>query len=186
MNAFAKSPKIFVRQGYIRDVKPELPQRMLAEFQAWPKWHAQEVRDHSHFEHASCLRLRDMGLASAHFEQWVLSDGMDWLQRIAGHRLSWTHEPTATRWKPGDYLAPHKDGTDVPIWTLTIFLSQLWQPHWGGNLHIFDSWNDRWLYVPSDFDRLAFFCDQTHFVSQIATYCPETRYAITGWLKNED
>lgn len=128
-----------------------------------------------------------MGPACARFEQWILSEGMPWLEAVAGHKLEWTHLPTATRWQPGDYLSPHTDGeAHVPTWTLTIFLSPLWQPYWGGNLHIYDKQRNCWVYVPSDFDRLAFFYDQDHFVSQIATYCPETRYAITGWLKNRD
>ncbi len=125
--------------------------------------------------------MRDIGPACDFFEKWITEGpGFDWLQTYTGKKLQWTNTPSATLWRPGDYLGVHSDSPQTPGWTYTIFLSPKWSVEWGGHLMVEEETG--WTLVPSECDRMALFFNRPHFVTQISTFSPRNRYAITGWL----
>ena len=90
----------------------------------------------------------------------------------------------ATCYRPGCFLKRHSDEAPENRRVAHIFgFTKGWQAHWGGLLHILDEkGNVRHALIPG-FNTLTLFKVPTeHFVSQVASYTPESRYSVTGWF----
>jgi SM-20-related protein len=92
----------------------------------------------------------------------------------------------ATRYLPAHFLRRHDDtgyGDQNRRFAFVINLSRHWEADWGGLLHFVDA-ADRVVdvYVPR-FNSLSLFkVPQMHYVSQVAPWAEEPRYAFTGWF----
>lgn len=177
---------MFIKYNYLEEARSGLARELWAELDEHAEWRVQEDDGFCRFAHATdggVGNMQTIGPACAFFEEWITSGvGFEWLQTYTGKKLRWTNNVSATKWEPGDYLGIHDDSPQEPGWTYTIFLSPRWAVEWGGHLIVEEETG--WRLIPSECDRMALFFDRPHLVSQIATYCPRTRYAITGWLTN--
>lgn len=92
----------------------------------------------------------------------------------------------ATRYRPGDFLAPHHD--EMPgmnrLFAYVLNFTPVWMPDWGGTLIFIDE--DGHVaegYTPA-FNALNIFRVPTpHAVTQVASYAGANRLAVTGWVR---
>lgn len=88
----------------------------------------------------------------------------------------------ATAYAPGDFLTAHDD--DVVgknrFAAYVLGLTPGWKFDWGGLLLVHA---DEVAWVPR-FNTLNLFAvPQPHSVSQVASFAPDRRYSVTGWLR---
>jgi Rps23 Pro-64 3,4-dihydroxylase Tpa1-like proline 4-hydroxylase len=92
-----------------------------------------------------------------------------------------------SKYKSGNYLAPHSDKGNGRL-AFVIYLTKFWKPQYGGNLHFMNRERTEIIetYVPT-FNQLILFevpenIGIPHFVSHVAPNVPYVRYTITGWF----
>lgn len=109
------------------------------------------------------------------------------LQEICGGSDFNFADAQATRYRAGDFLTRHDDCVvgKHRVAAYVLGLVDNWRAEWGGLLTFVDK-NGYVVdtLVPS-FNALCLFnIGQPHFVSPVASYAPESRLAVTGWLRN--
>ena len=92
----------------------------------------------------------------------------------------------ATRYRPGQALTIHDDtglGTGR-LYAYVLNLTREWSVDWGGAL-VFpgDDGHIEQGFVPTFNGLNIFAVPMQHAVTQVATFAPRDRYAITGWLR---
>ena len=91
-----------------------------------------------------------------------------------------------SRFRSGDFLAPHDDGVDPGhrLCAAVLGLTPFWLPHWGGNLIMYgeDLRNPPELFVPRFNSLILFNVPRLHAVSAVSASCPRARYSVSGWI----
>lgn len=94
----------------------------------------------------------------------------------------------ATLYAPGDFLAQHDDSHVGQGWRVAYVLNLCgaeWRVDWGGYLQFFGESGDIVRGFRPRFNALnLFLVPRRHAVSQVASFAPRARYAITGWLRD--
>lgn len=89
----------------------------------------------------------------------------------------------ASRFRPAHFLTPHDDGgVESRVTAFVLSLEPDWQPHWGGQLHIDDNAGKTQVITPSHNTLTLFTVPRDYFVSQVASYAPRGRIAVSGCL----
>jgi SM-20-related protein len=96
----------------------------------------------------------------------------------------------ASCYLPGHFLKQHDDdgkpSNQERIVAYTIGFSAPWQAHWGGLLHLQNEAGEVEQSLIPNFNTLTIFSvPRQHFVSQVASYCPEPRLSIVGWFRSD-
>jgi SM-20-related protein len=122
------------------------------------------------------------------FRQDVVSpEVVSFLDYITGYKVTQINEFFASWYDEGDFLSPHSDGPNGVL-GFVYNLSKNWKPHYGGNLHFQDNFDENLIEkinVPK-FNTLTMFDLATtmghmHFVSEVVKGAPEKRLAFAGW-----
>lgn len=94
----------------------------------------------------------------------------------------------ATLYAPGHFFAQHDDSHVGQGWRVAYVLNLCgaeWRADWGGYLQFFDESGDIVRGFRPRFNALnLFLVPRRHAVSQVASFAPRGRYAITGWLRD--
>ncbi len=94
-------------------------------------------------------------------------------------------EMQATRYRPGDFLTLHSDrdqGGDR-LYAYVLNFSRGWRPEWGGLLLFHDEAGNVVDGFAPAFNSLSIFrVPMDHSVSQVASFAPRDRFAVSGWL----
>lgn len=105
---------------------------------------------------------------------------------LTGHSDIGFADAQLTRYTPGDFLTVHDDGIEGKNRraAYVINLTPDWRADFGGLLQFFaENGNIAEAYTPS-FNTLSIFSvPAEHSVSEVASFAPRARYAITGWLR---
>ena len=92
----------------------------------------------------------------------------------------------ATLYRPGDFLHIHDDifAEKKRLAAYVLNLTPRWKPEWGGLLGFVDADDHvKRAFTPA-FNALNLLAvPQRHFVSSVAAFGSEGRYAVTGWLR---
>lgn len=112
---------------------------------------------------------------------------LDLVRQITGMPDLIKADAQATLFAPGHFLTTHDDSVDSEGRRVAYVLSMArdWRPDWGGNL-LFTGPDDEFIagYRPR-FNALNLFSvPQRHHVTQVATYAPVGRFAVTGWFRD--
>lgn len=122
------------------------------------------------------------------FRSDVISDEVvGFLDYITDYKVTKINELFASWYDGGDFLSPHSDGPNGVL-GFVYNLSKNWKPHYGGNLHFQDNYDETLIEkinVPK-FNTLTMFDLATtqghmHFVSEVIKGAPEKRLAFAGW-----
>jgi len=122
------------------------------------------------------------------FKEDVISDEVvGFLDYVTGFKVTRINEFFASWYDGGDFLSPHSDGPNGVL-GFVYNLSKNWKPHYGGNLHFQDNFDENLIQkinVPK-FNTLTMFDLATtmghmHFVSEVPMNVPEKRLAFAGW-----
>jgi len=112
---------------------------------------------------------------------------VEWFRKVVGNDAIGFTDAQATAYGPGDFLTAHTDLVEgkqrhaAYVMNLTL----VWSGDWGGLLlfHSADGHVER-AFVPA-FNAINLFAvPTTHSVSQVASYVPYRRFAVTGWLRS--
>ena len=95
-----------------------------------------------------------------------------------------------TKYTAGYFLKEHNDVREQKdekrIAAYVLGLTKDWKADFGGLLNIMDDNHDVIKTIVPKFNTLTIFkVPKPHFVSQVANYCPKSRFSITGWLWSE-
>jgi len=110
---------------------------------------------------------------------------LDWTRQLTGDMELRRVSAQATRYRPGHFLRLHDD-TDRKEgrrFAYVLNLSRNWQADWGGLLHFFDRDAQKiHTFLPRWNSLSVFRVPYLHWVSLVAPWAEEDRYAITGWF----
>ncbi len=113
-------------------------------------------------------------------------DHLELMRRLTGRAQLQRLDVIAARYLPGHFLTLHDDvveteGREVAY---VLNLTRTWRPEWGGLLHIADARQHEVVrtFTPEFNSMVLFRPPLWHFVSQVASYAPEPRYTLTGWM----
>jgi Rps23 Pro-64 3,4-dihydroxylase Tpa1-like proline 4-hydroxylase len=115
---------------------------------------------------------------------------LQFMRQITGAAHIIKADGQASCYLPGHFLKQHDDdGANFQherIVAYTIGFSAPWQAHWGGILHLQNEAGDIEQSLMPRFNTLNIFSvPRQHFVSQVASYCPEPRLSIVGWFRSD-
>lgn len=95
----------------------------------------------------------------------------------------------ATLYAKGNFLWPHTDEESARGRRVAYVLNltaQEWRPQWGGYLNFYNEEWDIDLAIRPRFNTLNLLSvPQWHSVSEVTATAPMSRYAITGWGRNQ-
>lgn len=126
-----------------------------------------------------------------HFVEHLCDEPMlQFMREITGAAQIIKADAQASCYLPGHFLKQHDDdGTPSQherIVAYTIGFSAPWQAHWGGLLHLQNEAGAVEQTLMPAFNTLTIFSvPRQHFVSQVASYCPEPRLSIVGWFRSD-
>ncbi len=93
------------------------------------------------------------------------------------------------RYNSGHFLTQHDDGYIEEGREVTYIhnLTHKWRPEWGGILHITEPTKRkiRASFTPKFNSLVLFKPPMWHFVSQVSSFTPNSRYTLTGWMLNK-
>ncbi len=95
----------------------------------------------------------------------------------------------ATRYRQGHYLTRHDDAVEEKRrhFAYVLSLTAGWRAEWGGLLMFPDDGASSIEAFVPQFNTLTLFAvGQQHSVAQVASYAPEPRLSVTGWLRSRD
>ncbi|MCH8081467.1 MAG: 2OG-Fe(II) oxygenase [Proteobacteria bacterium] len=132
--------------------------------------------------------VRDMYISR--FYEFVNSEPfLDFMREITGFKTIAHATQQATAYGPGHFLTDHNDfepGKSRKV-AMVFNLTPEWKAEWGGILEFIDQEGKTTSGLIPSFNALNFFAvPRRHVVTQVATYSPAIRYAITGWLVERD
>ncbi len=110
-----------------------------------------------------------------------------WMRRLTGEPRIAYCDAQATRYRCGDFLTRHDDDVEGKnrLFAYVLNLTPGWRADWGGLLLFIDG--DGHVaegYTPA-FNALNLFrVPQAHLVSEVASFSPEQRLAVTGWVRS--
>ena len=107
------------------------------------------------------------------------------IRRITGATDVAAADLKATCYRPGHFLTQHNDGQEMQRRVAYVLgLSPQWRPEWGGMLMFHGSRGDVELGLVPGMNVLNLFAvPQDHSVSQVSSFAPVPRYAISGWFR---
>ncbi len=126
-----------------------------------------------------------------HFVEHLCGEPMlQFMREITGASQIIKADAQASCYLPGHFLKQHDDdGTPQQherIVAYTIGFSAPWQAHWGGLLNLQNEAGEVEKSLMPAFNTLTIFSvPRQHFVSQVASYCPEPRLSIVGWFRSD-
>ena len=94
-------------------------------------------------------------------------------------------EAQVTRYRPGDFLTLHsdKDAGGRRLCAYVLNMTRDWRADWGGLLLFHDAAGNVAEGFTPGFNQLNLFrVPMDHSVSQVASFAPRDRYAVSGWL----
>lgn len=132
---------------------------------------------------------RRLGVAvEAVYDAFNAPPFLDWLRRLTGEPRIAYCDAQATRYLPGHFLTTHDDGVEGKhrLFAYVLNLTPAWRTDWGGLLlfpdgdgHVAEG------YTPA-FNALNLFrTPQPHLVTEVASYAPAPRLAVTGWVRSQ-
>lgn len=92
----------------------------------------------------------------------------------------------ACRYGARHYLKAHTDDVkeESRVCAFVINLTPKWDRDWGGYLQFYNQSGDiEQAFLPRFNVLNIFTVPQSHSVSYVANYCPESRYTLTGWFR---
>lgn len=120
------------------------------------------------------------------FRDWLCDgDFLEGMRELTGDAALNRADAHATCYRVGSFLKRHDDtyAGRNRRYAYVMNLTRRWEADWGGLLHFEDDDGAVIDTLPPRFNCLSIFAvPQQHFVSQVATYALNPRYAITGWL----
>jgi len=132
--------------------------------------------------------IRDLYVAR--FYEFVNSEPfLNFMREITGFETINHATQQATAYGPGHFLTDHNDfepGKRRKV-AMVFNLTPEWRAEWGGILEFIDQQGKTTAGLIPSFNALNFFTvPRRHIVTQVATYSPAVRFAITGWLVEND
>ncbi|MEM8726123.1 MAG: 2OG-Fe(II) oxygenase family protein [Pseudomonadota bacterium] len=128
---------------------------------------------------------RSMQLATL-YKEWTTEDAVAIWNTIMPDRGISGIAIKASRFRPGHFLTPHDDADgEKRVVAIVLSLNPEWEPHWGGQLQLEDNQGALQVLSPEHNVLHMFTVPRRHFVSQVATYAPRGRIAISGWLTRD-
>ena len=114
---------------------------------------------------------------------------LDFIKEITGKDTIAFADSQATAYGPGHFLTMHHGQVEGKNRKLAYVFNftRKWKMDWGGILQFLgDDGNIKGGFIPT-FNALNLFeVPQNHSVSYVSPFCPATRYAITGWLRESE
>lgn len=111
---------------------------------------------------------------------------LDFVRSVTGDPRIEFADAQATRYRPGQVLTAHTDemGDKGRLYAYVLNLTREWRADWGGVL-IFPGADGHIAqgFVPAFNGLNLFAVPMLHAVTQVASFAPRDRYAITGWLR---
>lgn len=111
---------------------------------------------------------------------------LDLARAITGDPRIEFADAQATRYRPGQVLTVHTDelGDKGRLYAYVLNVTREWRADWGGVLIFPDSdGHVQQGFVPAFNGLNLFAVPMPHAVTQVASFSPRDRYAITGWLR---
>jgi Rps23 Pro-64 3,4-dihydroxylase Tpa1-like proline 4-hydroxylase len=109
---------------------------------------------------------------------------LDYARRLTGAEDIARVEATATRFRPGHFLAPHDDSAvDTRRAAYVFNLTRTWRIEWGGLLEFIDAGGhveEAWVPRFNSFN--IFGVPQAHAVSCVSPFAGVPRLAVSGWF----
>lgn len=111
---------------------------------------------------------------------------LDFVRAVTGDDRIRMADAQGTRYRPGQVLTTHDDKLEEKgrLYAYVLNLTREWYADWGGALifpgadgHIEEG------FVPAFNGLNLFEVPMAHAVTQVASFAPKNRYAITGWLR---
>lgn len=122
-------------------------------------------------------------------EAWLNgSEMIGFMRRLTGDDRIVACDAQATRFLPGHVLTVHndRDRTNRRLYAFVMNFSRTWRADWGGLLLFYGSDGHVIEGFTPGFNTLNVFrVPQAHAVSQVASFAPEPRLAISGWFMAE-
>ena len=113
---------------------------------------------------------------------------LDFLREITGIAEIRKVDGQATLYRPGHFLSHHDDSEPERGRRVAYVLNLTagdWRPEWGGYLNFYDERFDVEEGLRPRFNSLNLFSvPQLHAVTQVASFAPTGRFAITGWARD--
>lgn len=114
---------------------------------------------------------------------------IDFVRRVTGIAELVKGDAQATLYAPGQFLAQHDDSEQARgrrVAYVLNFTDADWRTDWGGYLNFFDEAGDIVVGYRPKFNTLSLFSvPQAHHVSYVPPFAPRSRYAITGWFRDQ-
>lgn len=119
-------------------------------------------------------------------EYFNSAEYLGFMRSVTGMDEIMKTDAQATRYMRGQFLRMHDDKIDEEgrLVAYVLNLTKNWVADWGGLLHFQDDeGNVTDIFMPH-FNSLSMFkVPARHFVSCVAPYAEQPRYAITGWFR---
>lgn len=112
---------------------------------------------------------------------------LDLVRRVSGIASLIKADAQATLYAPGHFLTGHSDEVDGEARQVAYVLSlaRNWRPEWGGQLQFTDPDGELIAGYTPRFNALNLFAvPQQHHVTQVASFAPVGRFAVTGWFRD--
>lgn len=130
---------------------------------------------------------RSRGDVLDHFETWLNgAEVLNFMRALTGNDRIALATAQASRFLPGQQLTAHtdRDGRGERLYAYVLNFSRPWFADWGGLLMFYDEGGHVARAYTPVFNSLNIFkVPVTHAVSQVATYAPQPRLAISGWFQ---
>ena len=113
---------------------------------------------------------------------------MELVRALTGFSGLTKADAQATLYAPGHFLGVHSDSHVEEGWRVAYVLNMTvdeWRPEWGGYLAFLDAGGDiEEAFLPR-FNTLNLLrVPQSHMVTQIPSFAPVGRHAVTGWFRD--
>jgi Rps23 Pro-64 3,4-dihydroxylase Tpa1-like proline 4-hydroxylase len=115
------------------------------------------------------------------------SNFLNMLNQITGLELTQLTTLFMSKYKSGNYLAPHCDKGNGRL-AFVINLTKFWKPQYGGNLHFMNNERTEIIdtFVPGFNNLVIFYVPPgegiPHYVSHVVSNVKHSRFAISGWF----
>ncbi|MET0179265.1 MAG: 2OG-Fe(II) oxygenase family protein, partial [Novosphingobium sp.] len=120
------------------------------------------------------------------FERFNQSDWLALFRHLTGDDRIACVSGSATRYLASHFLTCHRDDAqdEGRLFAFVLNVTAGWRADWGGLLQFHDPGGDIARGMVPRFNSLHLFAvPQAHSVSQVATFAPVPRLAISGWLR---
>lgn len=122
------------------------------------------------------------------FEAWLNGpEVLGFMRALTGDERIALATAQASRFLPGQVLTAHtdRDGREERLYAYVLNFSRPWFADWGGLLMFYDDGGHVTRAYTPVFNSLNIFkVPVTHAVSQVSTFAPVPRLAISGWFQS--